>query len=412
MTLGASSGYAARRARHALARPRVVSARALAPGARGGRAALPDLPRAGARRAVPVVVTVHDLAVFRHPEVFPRWTRDVQHARRPARASQRAAHRRRLRVHRGASSRRCCACRARRSASCRTPSTRSSRPTGRARTATTSSPSARSSRARTSRASSRPRRRLGVELRVVGARGWGDVEARGDGVTLARRGRRRRACAALPRRAAASRIRRSTRASGSRSLEAMACGAPVVTSAGGATEEIAGGAAVLVDPLDPAAIAAGHRGRDRAPRRAARARARARARLLVGRRGPRTRSRSTARRPRERSARRHRRRRARPPAHRRRDVRRAAARARFPAVGRRPALRGDHAATATLVPPGVEPIELPARFQELRMAVRVPLPPASAAAGARALRPLASARAVRVPACSRCRISRSSATAR
>jgi glycosyltransferase involved in cell wall biosynthesis len=40
-------------------------------------------------------------------------------------------------------------------------------------------------------------------------------------------------------------------------LEAMACGAPVVTSAGGATEEVAGGAAVLVDPLDPASIAAG-----------------------------------------------------------------------------------------------------------------------------------------------------------
>ena len=37
----------------------------------------------------------------------------------------------------------------------------------------------------------------------------------------------------------------------------MACGAPVVTSAGGATEEVAGGAAVLVDPLDAAAIAAG-----------------------------------------------------------------------------------------------------------------------------------------------------------
>ena len=37
----------------------------------------------------------------------------------------------------------------------------------------------------------------------------------------------------------------------------MACGAPVVTSVGGATEEVAGGAAVLVDPLDPEAIAAG-----------------------------------------------------------------------------------------------------------------------------------------------------------
>jgi len=40
-------------------------------------------------------------------------------------------------------------------------------------------------------------------------------------------------------------------------LEAMASGTPVVTSRGGATEEVAGGAAVLVDPHDPAAIAAG-----------------------------------------------------------------------------------------------------------------------------------------------------------
>jgi glycosyltransferase involved in cell wall biosynthesis len=37
----------------------------------------------------------------------------------------------------------------------------------------------------------------------------------------------------------------------------MACGTPVVTGAGGATEEVAGGAAVLVDAHDPAAIAAG-----------------------------------------------------------------------------------------------------------------------------------------------------------
>jgi len=39
--------------------------------------------------------------------------------------------------------------------------------------------------------------------------------------------------------------------------EAMACGTPVVTGAGGATEETAGGAAVLVNPLDPSSIAAG-----------------------------------------------------------------------------------------------------------------------------------------------------------
>jgi glycosyltransferase involved in cell wall biosynthesis len=42
-------------------------------------------------------------------------------------------------------------------------------------------------------------------------------------------------------------------------LEAMACGTPVVTSKGGATEEVAGGAAVLVDPLDVDSIATGIR---------------------------------------------------------------------------------------------------------------------------------------------------------
>jgi glycosyltransferase involved in cell wall biosynthesis len=42
-------------------------------------------------------------------------------------------------------------------------------------------------------------------------------------------------------------------------LEAMAQGTPVVTSAGTATEEVAGGAAVLVDPLDVESIADGIR---------------------------------------------------------------------------------------------------------------------------------------------------------
>ena len=37
----------------------------------------------------------------------------------------------------------------------------------------------------------------------------------------------------------------------------MACGTPVVTSDRPGTAETAGGAAVLVEPLDPAAIAAG-----------------------------------------------------------------------------------------------------------------------------------------------------------
>jgi glycosyltransferase involved in cell wall biosynthesis len=40
-------------------------------------------------------------------------------------------------------------------------------------------------------------------------------------------------------------------------IEAMACGAPVVTSLTGAAPEIAGGAAILVDPFDVESIAAG-----------------------------------------------------------------------------------------------------------------------------------------------------------
>jgi glycosyltransferase involved in cell wall biosynthesis len=59
-------------------------------------------------------------------------------------------------------------------------------------------------------------------------------------------------------------------------LEAMAHGAPVVTSRGGATEEVAGDAAVLVDPHDPSAIAAGIRAaHERASELAAAGRARA-----------------------------------------------------------------------------------------------------------------------------------------
>jgi glycosyltransferase involved in cell wall biosynthesis len=42
-------------------------------------------------------------------------------------------------------------------------------------------------------------------------------------------------------------------------IEAMAHGAPVVTSRGTSTEEVAGGAAVLIDPLDISSIAAGVR---------------------------------------------------------------------------------------------------------------------------------------------------------
>jgi glycosyltransferase involved in cell wall biosynthesis len=97
-------------------------------------------------------------------------------------------------------------------------------------------------------------RRVGVELRVVGARGWGGVEVPG-ATWLGEVSDEE--LAALYRGARIVVYPSLYEGFGIPVLEAMACGTPVVTSAGGATEEVAGGAAVLVDPLDPASIAAG-----------------------------------------------------------------------------------------------------------------------------------------------------------
>jgi glycosyltransferase involved in cell wall biosynthesis len=95
-------------------------------------------------------------------------------------------------------------------------------------------------------------RRIGAELRVVGAEGWGGVKVDGwagrvsdDELAALYRGARAVAYPSL------------YEGFGLPVLEAMACGAPVVTSHGGATEEVADHAAVLVDPLDVASIAAG-----------------------------------------------------------------------------------------------------------------------------------------------------------
>jgi len=95
-------------------------------------------------------------------------------------------------------------------------------------------------------------RRLGLELRVAGERGWGDVGANG---WLGRVSDER--LAELLRGARALVYPSLYEGFGLPVAEAMACGTPVVTGKGGATEEVAGGAAVLVDPRDVASIAAG-----------------------------------------------------------------------------------------------------------------------------------------------------------
>jgi glycosyltransferase involved in cell wall biosynthesis len=96
----------------------------------------------------------------------------------------------------------------------------------------------------------------GLPLLVAGAAGWGGVRVEGDGIRwlgevrddeLARLYRGARCVAYIS----------LYEGFGLPVLEAMACGAPVVAGRNAASEEIAGSAAVMVDPLDPDAIAAG-----------------------------------------------------------------------------------------------------------------------------------------------------------
>jgi glycosyltransferase involved in cell wall biosynthesis len=205
------------------------------------------------RPRVPTVVTVHDLAVVRHPEAFPRWTRTyaprllapvLRAASRVIAVSEFTASevetllgiaRDRIRVVPNGVER------------IFTPA--GSRADGDYVLAVgTLEP--RKNLARASGAAAQ----AGFPLRIVGARGWGEVDVPGatwlgelDDEELARQYRGAR-CLVYP---------SLYEGFGIPVLEAMACGTPVVTSVGGATEEIAGGAAVLVDPLDVGAIAAG-----------------------------------------------------------------------------------------------------------------------------------------------------------
>jgi glycosyltransferase involved in cell wall biosynthesis len=96
----------------------------------------------------------------------------------------------------------------------------------------------------------------GLELRIVGAEGWGDVRVHGDRVhTLSRVDDDE--LARLYRGAAAVAYVSLYEGFGLPVLEAMACARPVVAPAGRPFSEFAEGIAFEVDPLDPDSIAHG-----------------------------------------------------------------------------------------------------------------------------------------------------------
>jgi glycosyltransferase involved in cell wall biosynthesis len=202
-----------------------------------------------------MVVTVHDLAVLRHPETFNRWTRIYSRVAVPgvARAAARliavSEFTKREAVELlGVGDEKIDVV-----------------PNGVGEVFTEDGPAApgeyvlavgtlepRKNLVRLAQAT----RSLGVELCVAGTPGWGHVPIARTGVRLLGEVEDDE-LASLYRGASCFAYPSLYEGFGIPILEAMRCGTPVVTSAGGGTEETAGGAAVLVDPLEPESIAAG-----------------------------------------------------------------------------------------------------------------------------------------------------------
>ena len=212
--------------------------------------------RAPLRASVPVVVTVHDLAVVRHPELFTAWTRayartllePVLRAARIVLAVSEFTKREVIELARVPEHR------VRVAYNAADPAV--FRPDGAAAEGdyvlAVGTLEPRKNLRRLIAATGE----LGVELRIAGAAGWGSVDVAAPHVTWVGRPDDD-ALAALLRGALCLAYPSLYEGFGIPVLEAMLCGAPVVTSRGSAMEEVADGAAELVDPQDVASIAAG-----------------------------------------------------------------------------------------------------------------------------------------------------------